>query len=101
MNDLSTLFMTIDYEQVPNKIALYHSGNGKYISTVSQKSSDNLKSYGEFVNMLNDRIVDSDMNTDDIKISDNIYNDGKRLTRIMDFPTYKFDYRGETFNLRL
>ena len=89
------------YEQVPDKIALYHGDNGKYISTVSEKSSNNLRSYGEFVGMLNEGIVDSDMNTDDIKISDNIYNDGKRFARIMDFPAYKFDYRGEMFNLRL
>ena len=56
------------YEQVPDKIALYHGDNGKYISTVSEKSSNNLRSYGEFVGMLNEGIVDSDMNTDDIKI---------------------------------
>ena len=60
------------YEQVTDKIALSHGDNGKSISTVSEKISNNLSSYWEFVGMLNEVIGDSAMTIDQIKISDNI-----------------------------
>ena len=88
--------------KVPDKISLYNSENQNYLSTMSKKSSKNLRTYEQFVTMLNEGIGDT---LGEGQVEDRLWGDAM-FSRIVQFPEHKFTFgvkkgNEDTFNLTL
>lgn len=89
-----------EINEVPDKVALY-STEGNYLSTVSKRSANNLRTYDEFATMLSDGVTGGNLNLDGVTCEDNIWNDGKRFSRLMTFPHHTFNFLHEDYQLQL
>ena len=90
-------------EEIPDKLAIYNATDGNYLSTVSKKSAENLRTYGEFSAMLSDGLFSASnvLNPEDVKVTDQLWNKGARFSRIIKFPKAYFDFNNDKYNLVL
>jgi len=90
-------------EEIPDKLAIYNATDGNYLSTVSKKSAENLRTYGEFSAMLSDGLFSASnvLNPEDVKVTDQLWNKGARFSRIIEFPKAYFDFNNDKYNLVL
>ena len=81
-------------EEIPDKLAIYNATDGNYLSTVSKRSAENLRTYGEFSAMLSDGLfcACNVLNPEDVKVTDQLWNKGARFSRIIEFPKAYFDF---------
>ena len=90
-------------EEIPDKLAIYNATDGNYLSTVSKRSAENLRTYGEFSAMLSDGLFSASnvLNPEDVKVTDQLWNKGARFSRIIEFPKAYFDFNNDKYNLVL
>ena len=90
-------------EEIPDKLAIYNATDGNYLSTLSKRSAENLRTYGEFSAMLSDGLFSASnvLNTEDVKVTDQLWNKGARFSRIIEFPKAYFDFNNDKYNLVL
>ena len=90
-------------EEIPDKLAIYNATDGNYLSTVSKRSAENLRTYGEFSAMLSDGLFSASnvLNPEDVKVTDQLWNKGARFSRIIKFPKAYFDFNNDKYNLVL
>ena len=90
-------------EEIPDKLAIYNATDGNYLSTVSKRSAENLRTYGEFSAMLSDVLFSASnvLNSEDVKVTDQLWNKGARFSRIIEFPKAYFDFNNDKYNLVL
>ncbi len=90
-------------EEIPDKLAIYNATDGNYLSTVSKRSAENLRTYGEFSAMLSDGLFSASnvLNSEDVKVTDQLWNKGARFSRIIEFPKAYFDFNNDKYNLVL
>lgn len=90
-------------EEIPDKLAIYNATDGNYLSTLSKRSAENLRTYGEFAKMLSDGIFSgsSILNPEDVKVTDKLWNRGARYSRIMEFPKAYFNFNNDKYHLVL
>ena len=89
--------------KVPDKIALYNKHNDDYLSTVSRQSANNLRTYGQFCKMLSDALINADtgINPETCKVTDQLWQNGAKFSRIIEIPQYNFLYEGDKFVLMI
>jgi len=89
--------------KVPDKIALYNKNNDDYLSTVSRQSANNLRTYGQFCKMLSDALINADtgINPETCKVTDQLWQNGAKFSRIIEIPQYNFLFEGDKFVLIL
>ena len=87
--------------KIPDKIALYNKHNDDYLSTVSKQSANNLRTYGEFCKMLSDGLINADtnINPETCKVTDQLWQNGAKFSRIIEIPQYNFLFEGDKFVL--
>ena len=90
-------------EEIPDKLAIYNATDGNYLSKVSKRSAENLRTYGEFSAMLSDGLFSASnvLNPEDVKVTDQLWNKGARFSRIIEFPKAYFDFNNDKYNLVL
>jgi hypothetical protein len=89
--------------KVPDKIALYNKHNDDYLSTVSKQSANNLRTYGQFCKMLSDALINADtgINPETCKVTDQLWQNGAKFSRVVEIPQYNFLFEGDKFVLIL
>ena len=87
------------FHLIPDRVAIYNSENEKYISTMSKRSAENLRTFSDFVDMLN--VGTQNLTANDPIVDDRLWQNDSKFSRIVQFPDYKFEFRGEPFNLTL
>ena len=88
-----------ELQLIPDRVAIYNSENEKYISTMSKRSAENLRTFSDFVDMLN--VGTQNLTANDPIVDDRLWQNDSKFSRIVQFPDYKFEFRGEPFNLTL
>ena len=89
--------------KIPDKIALYNKHNDDYLSTVSKQSANNLRTYGQFCKMLSDGLINADtkINPETCKVTDQLWQNGAKFSRVVEIPQYNFLFEGDKFVLIL
>ena len=75
--------------EIPDRVALYDT-EGRYLSVVSKKSADNMRTYEEFANMIGEGVSQYGKQ---IIVEDKLHLQGKRFSRIMRFPEETYDFK--------
>jgi len=89
-----------DWEQIPDKKALFNED--KYIATMSNTSAENLRTYPDFVGMLNQGLMESNsLDLDNIEVQDDIIDNGGKFSRLITFNGTTTTFGKDTLKLRL
>jgi hypothetical protein len=88
------------YEQIPDKKALFNGD--KYIATMSNASADNLRTYPDFVNMLNTGLMESNsLDLDNVEVQDDMLDNGGKFSRLITFHGTTTTFGKDTMKLRM
>jgi len=84
---------------IPDKVAVFNGD--QYIATMAKISYNNLRTYREFVDMLNGGLNMYGMHTDNISVTEETYENGGKYMRQIDFHDIKTKFLQDEMILRL
>ena len=107
--DVQPAMMTLHYFDegntlctVPDKTAILDAESREYISTMSNVSANNLRTYRQFVDMLNEGLRSTDkLDLDNIEVNDVLTDNGGKFHRMVTFNNETIKFNQDTIKLRL